>query len=355
MDYYNYRCPVCEKQFDKDSEIVVCPVCGAPHHRECYEANNRCFFEDKHAEGFDFKAEYSEHKDHNKNTTDYNDDYRSNGESQNSSGIIACQNCGTFNVATDDFCSNCGTKLEKDGNPYDRYDRHTQEQNVPLYQGNNKNAQQTPFPTFVFDPMGGLKPEDDLGDGVTVGEVSKFTKNNSPFFCRLFHQIKTFGKSRFSFVGFFFHGGWMLYRKMYKLGAFITILMALMIVTQLYIERFYTGLMTDLVNATSGASYFGMYDAMAEFMAGRSQTDQIILYIYSFSSIGQLAVRIICALCANRWYYKHCKKQINKIKTESGTKEAADTALQTKGGVNSALALSLVITYIVISFLPNII
>ena len=349
MDYYNYRCPVCEKQFDKDSEIVVCPVCGAPHHRECYEINMRCHFEDRHADGFDFKAEYSKQKD---STTENKTSHQTN-EPFGSSDIIACQNCGTFNVASNDVCTNCGTPLEKDGNQHNPYDRHTQEQNVPPYQSGNRNAQQSPFPTFIFDPMGGLKPEDDLGDGVTVGEVSKFTKNNSPFFCRLFHQIKNTGKSRFSFVGFFFHGGWMLYRKMYKLGAFITALMAIMIIGQLYIETFYTGLMTDLMKATQDVGYFGMYDAMAEFFKTRPQQDQLILGLYALSSFGQIAVRLICAFCANKWYYKHCKKQITKIKTNSGTKEAADTALQTKGGVNGALALSLVITYAVVLFLPN--
>lgn len=354
MDYYNYRCPVCDKQFDKDSEIVVCPVCGAPHHRECYEVNMRCHFEDRHAEGFDFKAEYSEHKEDTgtQHNTEYKTDYNKNNDTRNpysSSDIIACKNCGTFNVASNDVCSNCGAELEK-GTRQQHYDRHTQEQNTPPY---GRNAQQSPFPTFIFDPMGGLNPEEDLGDGVTAGEVSKFTKNNSPFFCRLFHQIKNTGKSRFSFVGFFFHGGWMLYRKMYKLGAFITALMAVMIIGQLYIETFYTGLMTDLVAATSDVGYFGMYDALAQFFSSRSQGDQIVLGLYALASFGQIAVRIICALCANRWYYKHCKKQITNIKTESGTKEAADSALQTKGGVNGALALSLVVTYIVISFLPT--
>lgn len=37
MEFTEYKCPVCDKQFKKGDDIVVCPECGAPHHRECYE------------------------------------------------------------------------------------------------------------------------------------------------------------------------------------------------------------------------------------------------------------------------------------------------------------------------------
>lgn len=37
MEFTEYKCPVCDKQFKKGDDVVVCPECGAPHHRECYE------------------------------------------------------------------------------------------------------------------------------------------------------------------------------------------------------------------------------------------------------------------------------------------------------------------------------
>ena len=45
MEFTQYNCPVCKKQFEKGDDIVVCPECGAPHHRECYEQNGKCFFD----------------------------------------------------------------------------------------------------------------------------------------------------------------------------------------------------------------------------------------------------------------------------------------------------------------------
>ena len=56
MDFYKYKCPVCEEQFKKGDDIVVCPECGTPHHRECYENIGHCFNKDKHSEDFVFEA-----------------------------------------------------------------------------------------------------------------------------------------------------------------------------------------------------------------------------------------------------------------------------------------------------------
>ena len=45
---------------------------------------------------------------------------------------------------------------------------------------------------------------------------------------------------------------------------------------------------------------------------------------------------------------------VGKIKEKSADKQQSDTLLQTKGGVNTALAASMFITYIVINYLPAI-
>ncbi len=48
MNFSNYKCPVCENVFTEEDDVVVCPDCGTPHHRECFIKNNKCFNEDKH-------------------------------------------------------------------------------------------------------------------------------------------------------------------------------------------------------------------------------------------------------------------------------------------------------------------
>ena len=52
MKYENETCPVCGEKFTADSDVVVCPDCGTPHHRECYLKTNHCCNEDRHNTGF---------------------------------------------------------------------------------------------------------------------------------------------------------------------------------------------------------------------------------------------------------------------------------------------------------------
>ena len=48
MDFTSIKCPVCDRVFIDGDDIVVCPKCGAPYHRECYESKGKCIFPDLH-------------------------------------------------------------------------------------------------------------------------------------------------------------------------------------------------------------------------------------------------------------------------------------------------------------------
>lgn len=50
--FVNKICPVCKAPFTENADIVVCPVCGTPHHRACYTARNKCALEELHEKGF---------------------------------------------------------------------------------------------------------------------------------------------------------------------------------------------------------------------------------------------------------------------------------------------------------------
>lgn len=50
--FENKLCPVCRERFRDGDDIVVCPECGTPHHRECYLKNKKCGVSELHAGGF---------------------------------------------------------------------------------------------------------------------------------------------------------------------------------------------------------------------------------------------------------------------------------------------------------------
>ncbi len=58
MNYINYKCPVCNNRFTEEDDVVVCPECGTPHHRECYIKNGQCFNKDKHGTNEPIEVEF---------------------------------------------------------------------------------------------------------------------------------------------------------------------------------------------------------------------------------------------------------------------------------------------------------
>ncbi len=340
MEYENLKCPVCSKNFEKDEDIVVCPECGTPHHRDCYDSLGHCFYEEKHKENFSFDSSKAE------NTADKTK--------------VICPSCKKENPKGNRLCIYCGADLPRDSKEENTY---TPPFTTESPEGNKQSTQNQgmPFPGVTFDPMAGLKGDDDVGNGVTVDDVTKFTKNNAPFYARLFSQIKNTGRSRFSFVGFLFGGGWLLYRKMYKIGALITALYAMTIFVTTYLSitrsNFLAESTEQLYNIMYGSGYFmssGVMSDLGNFFSSMSGENLFVFILFYVMGLLQIGLRVITAVCGHRWYYKHSIKKISAIKANTEKGEKLNSSLEAKGGVNMPLAISLMVSYLAITYLPGI-
>ena len=334
MDYLGKKCPVCEKYFHVGDDIVVCPDCGTPHHRECYEKEDRCFNDERHKDGYDYNTDTDE-----KDSIDF-----------------VCPNCGTHNAKGSFFCKHCGVpisnKVSAADNPYNRYTQNAPNGNAQNPQG---GFQGMPFSADAFDPMAGVKKDEDFSDGVTAGEIAKYVKQNTPYFIRVFSNLLKFSRSRFNFSAALFTGAYLMYRKMYKIGALIAgVQLGL---TILYVAISVSAPYQEAINAmpemhlmdTSALSEF------IKFSAGLSSLQIFMIYYLFAYDIIRIALMITIGLTFNRLYFNHCKKQINKIKANTDSKEEAETQLQTKGGVNTPLAAAIMISYLAVIYLPTII
>lgn len=56
-EFFNEKCPVCGEPMKEGDDIVVCPDCGAPHHRKCWNENEHCAFSQRHADGYVWRTE----------------------------------------------------------------------------------------------------------------------------------------------------------------------------------------------------------------------------------------------------------------------------------------------------------
>ena len=53
--YYGCPCEGCGKPLTLQDDIVVCPDCGAPYHRVCYEKLGQCIHRPAHAAGYELR------------------------------------------------------------------------------------------------------------------------------------------------------------------------------------------------------------------------------------------------------------------------------------------------------------
>ncbi len=340
VDYIGEKCPVCNKNFHADDDIVVCPLCGTPHHRECYENIGHCVNESKHNQGFTYENS-------NSNSQETNSDF------------IICKKCGRQNPKGTFFCNGCGEPLNEKAQ---KVSYGANGQNNPFGQqpgdfGGMPPFGMPPMGAVTLDPLGGMNPEEVIDNGVTVGETAKYVKANSLYFLNVFKRIKGTGKSKFSFAGFLFSGGYLLYRKMYKIGAVICSLNFLLILASTLIN--YSDMYINIFNQLadmSGVAATSQYNTflMAQ-NALRLPVDQLLIFLApTFLSLINLIINIIVGFNANKLYYKHCIKNISKIKKECNSADEANAKLQTSGGVNTPIAFSLLAVLFVINLIPYI-
>lgn len=296
IDFKNKICPICNKSFSPEDDVVVCPECGTPYHRSCYTIENKCIYENRH------------NLDKNENS---NESVKSNKDFDNESPINEkiCPRCNHKNPEDAAFCNKCGRYLK---NPKEMFDGIPPEikEEIPV----------------LFDPMGGVDPEDKVDD-VKFGDLAKLVKSNTPYYMNVFKRLKNENKSKFNFSAFLFNGAWFLFRKQYKIGIPLTIL------------HFVILSYTSLIQYTQDAS------KLPTNFAG----------ILEGLSLLQFAVMLICGFFANRLYFKFCIDKVKSIKEDCAKNKELDynNQILNQGGINIRIIFLLFLLSILISqYLP---
>ena len=79
------KCIICENEFNDNDDIVVCPECGTPYHRECYQKEGKCVNVRLHDQGKSWSdSEYADNENSRKK----------------------CAHCGTVNKPHAIICEN---------------------------------------------------------------------------------------------------------------------------------------------------------------------------------------------------------------------------------------------------------
>lgn len=289
-NFTGIKCPYCDKHFEKNDDIVVCPECGAPYHRECFEQNGCCMFLEKH-----------------KNHEPWNDNY--SNEKKEKRGKKICRVCQHENNKSAKFCEKCGYPLDIKTNFNDNAD--------------NQKADSNPMFSFIFDPFNQIEKDEDF-NGVSAGELADYIGPSKRYYLYEFKKAKENKRNRFNFSAFLFSSLWFFYRKQYLWGIAVFFILTLF-------------------------SAYDIYCNLLKFFNPDFQINKIGMIIsYSFYFL-YIISKFAISLFANKIYYKHCVKKILKLKSNSPTKEQFEDRLKQKGGVNVAIVSILILVAFILA------
>lgn len=321
-DYRNMSCAACGVVFDENSDIVVCPECGAPHHRECWKAEGHCACENEHSDQYTWKPErvvigntFEQESTNNQNNSDRQSDTGKKSEEK-----ITCPICGNETQKSKEYCERCGYYLahSRDG----------------AYSNNSGNL------NFLFD-----FDESELINGVPAGDVKKFVGNMWMYYIpRFILFVRRKSSVSFNFTACLTHCLWFIARKMYGIGAALA---ALMLGITAYQAYFYNALYSVYGSSFSDIT---AYDLLAEHRG--------LFFGMAISGalwILEFIVMLMCGLFANKIYMNFCTKKIKKINAKATfshvTAEQFNEALKAEGGIAALQTFSVGLCYLIVLYI----
>ncbi len=295
------KCGVCHAYLFEDDDVVYCPVCGAPHHRDCYNSIGRCAFEDAHGTENEYKKTASAE-------TEYDEKIKA---SENAS--VTCEICGTVYSEENSNCPECSAP--------------------------NFKAVGGPFARLDF--LGGVPESTDLGDGVNAGEARRFIFTNTRRYIPIFAKINLGKKIGWNWFSFLFPCGWFLSRKMYKAGIITGVLSICFSMFTIPFQLAFSH-----YDVSSLKSYS---DIISTISANSSEIGLSALALFAAGVLLQFVLRIVCALFGDKIYRDYAIQTISWIKRES---DDIDFYYRKKGGTNFLLLLT---GFFAVQYIPTII
>lgn len=299
-NYTGAKCEYCHNAFSANDDIVVCPECGTPYHRECYNEAGECVNKELHEKGGTWSA-----------VTE-----RENEGAEEK----RCPRCGETNPPAGLFCVKCGYPLQitSEARPFNEPHTEQNPNNGPYGQFNgNQSGNGAPFGMPFQREQ--LTPESDL-DGNKLGDYAKFVGGNPLYFINQFVRfVKAKTKVSVNFAALFFTEFYFFYRKMYKQGALFFVILTILSIPYV------------LVSIPYMLETAGLNLSISNVITSNADTFEFISNICSMLTC---AVRVLAGLFANYWYYKKAKSSIDEVKLSDATEDEKNEAVVKSGGTS---------------------
>ncbi len=291
-------CPICHSYLFDEDDVVFCPICGAPHHRDCYKTIGHCGLEGLHGTEQQYdRAKYQNAEESVQKERELNKD--------------------------DMVCPSCLHKLEE---------------NTPICPYCGKPRLAGGFKTFSIDFLGGVPKNCDLGEGVTAGEASEFVAVNTQRYIPKFAKLSRKNKASWNWMAFFFPEAWFFSRKMYKMGALV---LSLLVAAQIFL--------TPMIKFLDGVVLEDYASYAAYLMENISTLGAMPIILMYASVLITMVIRIISAIFGDYIYKSHA---IDKIKGIGKSNLEKYDYFRKYGGVNIIMFIA---GAFAVRYLPNIV
>ena len=291
--YYGCPCEGCGKPLTLQDDIVVCPDCGAPYHRDCYEKLGRCIHAPAHAAGYEWKFPYQE------------------------SELCTCPACGERTLRSESVCRCCGAALPPEGaqEPADRADsdEHSEEFDYSTFY---RQFQETGAPQV--DPLRQTYQaafgKEEVMDGIPRKDWADFIGPASPAYLSAYCRMQlSHTKTSMSFSAMLFGPFYFFYRKAWKPAfGFLAAELVVALPTLL-----------SMMQATG-----------SPLTAGISSTAIVVLS--RIMTVFSFALVMLRTLYAKWLYRKSAAERIRRIRAEFPDAAQRRAVLSAQGGVSIA-------------------
>ena len=336
MNYNGIECPSCGKKFEQTDDIVVCPICGTPQHRSCWNETGSCINTEKHSEGFIWQMQ---------NT---NPEPEKNNPAQD---MKICPICGEANEKYEPVCTRCGERLKANRQTID-------DQMPPIGDIPFGNWQTQPNPNnfspyqnvYAADARTVYGPDAKIED-IPVTEIAEYIQKDSTKYIGKFLDMQEKNtKFSWNWSAGILTAFWCFYRKMVGLGvALIAIFFSVTLISSIVPVAVYQNykpevyaeyeMLIEEINdvmqkvADNGTATAGeamqYYSLTAKLLASPINVTSLII-----RATAVLLMSIIMGFFGNHFYKKKVLKDIRAIRRVSGDSMTYHFYLKQKGNVS---------------------
>ena len=189
--YYGCPCEGCGKPLTLQDDIVVCPDCGAPYHRTCYEKMGLCIHAPAHGAGYEWKFPYQDAQ------------------------LRTCPACGERTLRSEEHCRCCGAKLPPEGAEQPN-DRAEEEQNFD-YASFYRQFEEGNVPDPLKEAYQAAFGKEEQMDGISCKDWNAYIGRSAPSYMTTYSRMElTHSKIAMSFSALLFGPFYFFYRKAWK-------------------------------------------------------------------------------------------------------------------------------------------